>query len=267
MSKKRSLLDDLCIKEHRGGTSGALDIDTEKIRDMVNDAISDVSAERKSISVKLKKKAVLAAVAAALILGITAIAASGIVSTWIGVSSSMPDYKTLPTAERVKKDIGYDAVLIDGFANGYTFADGSIVKNVLKDENGKNTEKFKSVSFRYEKDGDRVFFSQNKHNAATKQEGEIVATAGDTDIYYYSYTNKIVPPDYKMTDEDKKAEQSGELVFSYGASTIEISKVQSVTWKKDDAEYCLMQIDGKLSADGLTAMAKEIIGKNPDAAL
>lgn len=259
MSGKRNLLYDLCLKEYRDDDGGALDIDTEKIRNIVNNAISDVSAERKSIRVKSKKKAVFAAAAAALILGITAIASSGIVSTWIGVSSSIPDYKTLPTAERVKKDIGYDAVLIDGFANGYTFADGSIVKNVLKDENGKNTEKFKSVSFRYEKDGDRVFFSQNKHNASTKQEGEIVAAAGDTDIYYYSYTNKIVPPDYKMTDEDKKAEQSGELVFSYGASTIETSKVQSVTWKKDDAEYCLMQIDGKLTAEQLAEMAKEII--------
>lgn len=260
MRGKRNLLYDLCLKEYHEDDGSMFDIDTEKIRNMVNSAISDVSAERKSITVKSKKKAVLAAVAAALILGITAFAASGIVSTWVGVSSSMPDYKILPTAERVKNDIGYDAVLIDGFSNGYTFADGSIVKNVLKDENGKNTEKFKSVSFRYEKDGDKVFFSQNKHNAETEKEGEIVAAAGDIDIYYYSYTNKIVPPDYEMTDEDKKAEQSGELVFSYGASSVEICKVQSVTWEKDGVECCLMQLDGKLSAERLTEMAMEIIG-------
>ena len=208
---------------------------------------------------KSKKKISLIAIAAALVLGITAFATSGMVTTWFSSSSSNAEYKSLPSAEQVKSDIGYEPVLIDTFENGYTFKDGSVIKNNLVDESGNSVEKFKSVSFKYEKNGDRVIFSQDKFNSEQDTEGEIISTVSGTDIYYFSYTNKIVPPDYKMTDEDKKAEENGELVFSYGSSKVEISEVQSVTWRNNGIKYNLMQIDGKLSADELAGMAEEII--------
>ena len=208
---------------------------------------------------KSKKKTSLIAVAATLALGITVFAAGGIVSTWFSSSSSTPDYKSLPTAEQVTKDIGYEPVLIDTFENGYAFKNGSIVKNNLADENGNSIEKFKSVSFDYEKDGDIVVFAQDKFNSEMKLQGDVIKTVKDTDIYYYSYTNKNVPAEYKLTDDDKKAEESGELVFSYGAEKVEIKNVQSVTWIKDGTQYQLLQIDGKLSADELSDMAEEVI--------
>ena len=208
---------------------------------------------------KSKKKISLIAIAAALVLGITAFATSGMVTTWFSSSSSDAEYKSLPSAEQVKSDIGYEPVLIDTFENGYTFKDGSVIKNNLVGESGNSVEKFKSVSFKYEKNGDRVIFSQDKFNSEQDTEGEIISTVSGTDIYYFSYTNKIVPPDYKMTDEDKKAEENGELVFSYGSSKVEISEVQSVTWRNNGIKYNLMQIDGKLSADELAGMAEEII--------
>ena len=89
----------------------------------------------------------------------------------------------------------------------------------------------------------------------------MVATVDGVDVYYHSYTNKVVPPDYKLTEEDKKAEESGELVFSYGSSEVEIIEVQSVSWKKDGIYYQLLQIDGNLTADELTEMASEVIKK------
>lgn len=210
-------------------------------------------------NMKLKNKFISIAIAATFVLSTTIFAASGIIKSWSSSSSAFSDYKSLPSTEQVMKDIGYKAVLIDSFANGYVFKDGNIVKNTLSDENGNSMEKFKSISFRYEKDNDVVYFSQDKFNSETEKEGEVIATENDTDIYYYSYINKVVPPDYKLTDEDKKAEENGELVFSYGSSKIEISKVQSVTWERDNMKYCLMQIDGKLSEDELCNMAKEAI--------
>ena len=208
---------------------------------------------------KSKKKISLIAIAAALALGVTVFATSGIVTTWFSSSSSIPEYKSLPSAEQVKSDIGYEPVLIDTFENGYTFKEGSVINNNLADESGNSVEKFKSVSFEYEKNGDRVIFSQDKFNSESGTEGEIISTVAGTDIYYFSYTNKFVPPDYKMTDEDKKAEENGELVFSYGSSKVEISEVQSVTWRNNGILYQLLQIDGNLSADELVSMAEEII--------
>lgn len=261
MNKKRDISKELNMQRCNDTKSSALDISVERIKDMVNNRIDSASTERMLRPMKSKKKIALIAVAATLVMGITVFAASGIISQWFSSSSSIPDYETLPTAEQVVKDIGYEAVTIDEFANGYKFDNGSIVDNALADETGNVTEKFKSVSFRYEKDGDEVIFSQDKFNSTVETDGDVITTIDDVDVYYYSYTNKLVPGDYKMTEEDKKAEESGELVFSYGLDEVRIDEVQSVSWKKDGMYYQLMQIDGKLSASELAEMAKEVIEK------
>ena len=279
MSGKRNLFEELNIEKKEQDLSGPLDVDVQTIRRNVSEKLDAESSEypacliqneRKSVTMKLnainsntrsKKKISVIAAVVVLALGTTVFAASGIISTWYSSSSSDPEYKSLPTAQQVKKDIGYDAVLISEFENGYAFKDGSIVNNDLADEDGNSVEKFKSVSFDYEKNGDTVIFSQDKFNSKIDMDGNVIKTVDGTDIYYYSYTNKIVPADYKMTDEDKKAEADGELVFSSGSSDVQISEVQSVTWVKDNIQYQLMQMDGALSRDELAEMAEEVISK------
>ena len=261
MKMKRDLERELNIINGANKTEGALDISIENIKNRVNNCIDSAYTERMLKPMKSKKKIALIAVAATLVMGITVFAASGIISQWFSSSSSIPDYNELPSVKQVTKDIGYEVELVDEFANGYKFDNGSVVDNVLTDDNGKAVEKFKSVTFRYLKDNDEVLFSQDKVNSQIETNGEVVANVDGVDVYYHSYTNKLVPPDYKMTDEDKKAEETGELVFSYGSSKVEIKEIQSVSWKKDDMNYQLLQIDGKLSADELVEMAKEVIGK------
>ena len=68
-----------------------------------------------------------------------------------------------------------------------------------------------------------------------------------------------MPANYQMTDEDKKNEASGKLIFSWGSDEVKITDVQFVSFKKDGVLYQLMQIDGKLSAAELSDMAKEVI--------
>lgn len=279
MNGKRDLFEELDIDKKEQETSGPLDIDIQAIRRNVSEKLDaglpsypayQVQNERKSVTMKSntiksntrsrKKISVIAAVAV-LALGTTVFAAGGIISNWYSSSSSDPEYRSLPTAQQVRKDIGYDAVLISEFENGYAFKDGSIVNNDLADEDGNSVEKFKSVSFDYEKDGDKVIFSQDKFNSKIDIDGSVVKNVNGTDVYYYSYTNKFVPADYKMTDEDKKAEADGELVFSYGSDKVKIVQIQAVTWVKDGMQYQLMQMDGSLSQDDLVEMAEEVISK------
>ena len=169
---------------------------------------------------------------------------------WIGSSASRADYTSLPTVEQVTKDIGYRPVLIDAFENGYCFKKGNIMKNSFKDDNASVIEKFKSVSFDYQKNGDVVSFEQQKFNSKLISPGDIIATVNGTNLYYVHYINKVVSDDYELTEQDKKDQTSGKVVFSYddSASQIEVSQVQSVNWNKDGIQYDLLQIDGKLSA-------------------
>ena len=260
MNKKRNLLEEFNITSEPA--ESPLDIDISKIKDMVNNSIDSAYSERKSSSMKSIKKISLIAAAAVLVLGVTVFAASGIVTSWHSSSWSTSDYKTLPTAEQCVKDVGYEPVLIDTFKNGYEFKSGSIVSNDLRNEDNNSVEKFKSVDFRYEKDGDQVDFCQDKFDTELELDaGDIISTVDGVDIYYYSYMNKCVPGNYKMTEEDKRAQESGELVFSFGVEKDKIVKVQSVSWIEDGIHYVLMQVDGKLSPDELADMAKEAIEK------
>lgn len=260
MNKKRNLLKEFNITSEP--TESPLDIDISKIKDMVNNSIDSAYSERKERNMKSIKKISLIAAAAVLVLGISVFAANGIVTSWHSSSWSTSDYKTLPTAEQCIKDIGYEPVLIDTFENGYEFKSGTVISNDLRDEDNNSVEKFKSVDFRYEKDGDRVDFNQDKFDTELELDaGDIISTVDGIDIYYYSYMNKCVPGNYKMTEEDKKAQESGELVFSFGVEKDEIINVQTVSWVEDDINYSLLQMDGKLSPDELADMAREVIEK------
>ena len=120
-------------------------------------------------------------------------------------------------------------------------------------------EKFKSFDFRYGKDDDTVYFSQEKYTSQSENYAELADEHDGVAIYYHSYENKFVPPDYEMTEEDKKAEESGELVFSYGSDEVELKTISSAMWSVDDMHYTLMQIGGKLTKEELIDMAKEAI--------
>ncbi len=154
-------------------------------------------------------------------------AATGKISMWTGSSASRADYTSLPTVEQVTKDIGYRPVLIDTFENGYCFKKGNIIKNSFKDDNANVIEKFKSVSFDYQKNGDVVSFEQQKYNSKLIPSGDIIATVNGINLYYVHYINKVVSDDYELTEQDKKDQASGKVVFSYddSASQIEFSPV------------------------------------------
>ena len=259
MKQKNDLFEELNINPKNRDVCSPFAVDIQAIKRNVNQTLDSAYTERKTVIMKSKKKTACIALAATLALSVTAFAANGIVSNWFSSSSAIADYKTLPTAQQVKNDIGYIPILIDSFANGYTFKDGNIINNNLEDENGNSIEKFKSVSFDYEKDGDIVIFAQDKYNSQAELQGSVAKTVGDTDIYYYSYTNKVVPDDYELTDADKAAEANGDLVFSYGSAAVELNEIQSATFVKDGMQYQLLQINGKLSGDELVKMAEELV--------
>lgn len=245
--------------EKKSSMQCVLDADISVICDKVKCHIQSSENERKVCIMTHKTKIALVAICATLILGITAFAASGIITTWYSSSSPADEFYELPESEKLVDEIGYEVVLIEEFENGYEFKRGHVVNNRLADDGNNTVEKFKSTSFYYEKAGDRVIYSQDKFASDVPFDGDMVHSENGVDIYYNTFVNKFVPTDYELTEEDKKAEENGELVFSYGTDTVEIITVQSVGFEKDGIRHSLMQMDGKLSREELVAMAKEII--------
>ena len=63
----------------------------------------------------------------------------------------------------------------------------------------------------------------------------------------------------KAALEDKKAEESGELIFSYGSDEVELHQVASVMWRMNDLNCSLLMMDNDIEQSELLTMVQEII--------
>ncbi len=208
-----------------------------------------------------KKKIGWLVAAAVMVLGITAFATSGVISTLISSSHEKPDYTALPSTETCIKDAGFAPILLEAFSNGYTFDNGNVIQNTAQDDQGNRVESFRSFLFRYTKADDEVLFSQKNMNPTLALDGDIIATENGIPLYYTQYTARSVPADYEKTQEELQAEERGELVFSYGTDTAKTEVVQGISWSSGNMYFGLTQIDGPLSADELVQMARELIAQ------
>ena len=204
-----------------------------------------------------RKLAAIVAIAALLALAGTALAAGGDWRGWLSFPAEK--YDSMPSGNKLENEIDYAAVLIESFENGYDFKHGYTVDNEIIDDIGDVKDNFKSVMFEYEKDGDIVYFSQEKTEAEIDVKGEQVDSISGTDVYYYSYVNKIVPEDYELSEEEKSARESGEIIFSWGSDEVKLTEVRSLQWEKNGINYMLLQIGGLLDCEELVGMARQIL--------
>lgn len=236
---------------------------SDEARNRILEKSKTATYRKEEKHMKSKKKFAVIAIAATFVLSLTAFAASGIITSWNSSSSSIPEYTELPTEQQVIKDIGYVGDMVEEFSNGYVFKDGNVVTNALKDDSSNTVEKFKSLSLTYSTGENDVYLSIDKYDSDMPHEGkgaEVIAQSGGVDIYEHSFINKIIPEDYVKSEEELAAEERGTLTFAYdGEDHIVEMQIKSVSWTKDDIRYNLMQMDGELSAEELTEMAKELI--------
>lgn len=205
------------------------------------------------------KKRVIIAIAATFVLGTTAFAAGKIFSI-ASHSSNIPTYTTMPSAKQVNDDFGFNPKLVDKFDNGYTFENGYTSNNEGFDEQGNSVGKTKSLSFSYAKGDDKVgLYMEDKMLGERSKQEVVIDTYNNIDLYCYSYANKCVAGDYKMTEQDKKDEASGKYVFSFGVEKAEVSQVQHLSWEQNGIYYSFTAIDSNLSQDELVEMAHQII--------
>ncbi|MEW9094628.1 MAG: hypothetical protein AB2417_06050 [Clostridiaceae bacterium] len=210
-------------------------------------------------NMKSFKKRIMIGLVAAMVIGTTVFAA-GKVFVINSHGSNIPTYTAIPTVEQVKDDLGFNPKLVKEFDNGYAFKGGYTIDNEVADENGNSVEKTKSLSFAYTKGKDEIMlYMENGKLGEESGKETVVDTHNGIDLYYYSYANKSVPGDYKMTEQDKQDELSGKYVFSYGSDKEKISEVQGLNWMQDGINYIFSAVDSDLSQDELVKMAQQVI--------
>ncbi len=215
---------------------------------------------KESKTMKMSKTGKVALIAASLtvIIGASAFAGSGIVSYWTGSSNSGYDYKDIPSQENVMEDFGFNFNVVDGFSNGYKF-DGAVkVDQNAVGEGGEVLENTDQLDCTYKK-GDASISLFADTSTLSEHSGELIGEYKGTPVYYSSYTNKIVPPDYEMTPEDKAAEANGDLVFSWGSDEVNVQEVASASWSYNGINCSILMIDNGINNDEILQMVGEII--------
>lgn len=203
-----------------------------------------------------------AALAAAIVilLSFTAFASSVFVKSRSSSSTNIPNYYTVPSQRTLKKDVGITPRVVGSFSNGYAFQSGTIAKNKDYGEDDKVVEKYKSLICSYKRGGDEVSLYIDGSAAGIQMEqSETAEIYKKSAIKYEAFTNKFFPPDYQLTEQDKKDEETGKYVFSFGTDTIELHEVQILGWEYGGLSYTICAMDNGITKEELLQMAKEII--------
>ena len=210
-------------------------------------------------TIKFKRVLVIAA-AAILMLGITVIAASIILGAREGHISTEPTYYNVPTVSELNKDIGISVKVLEKYTNGYVFKAGHISELTDYDTENSIIGKYKGLYCSYENNGDTISLDIDRGIFPELGSNEkVVDEYKNSEIRYVSYINKVVPGDYKLTEQDVIAEKSGKYVLSYGADELKIIKVQILSWTYNGLNYSICALDNDITVDELVEMAKETI--------
>ena len=166
--------------------------------------------------------------------------------------------------QAVQMQEGYDGRVksVEGFSNGYTFKEAVPKHEETQDEGKNRLDQGVSMAFTYEKEGmedvelsgSRLFVGMQDESSAD----QVMTLEDGTVLSYSSTVNKFVPPDYEITEEEKKLQEEGKLNVAYGSDEVEVMTSAAVTWEQEDISYCLFTFEESMSAEELLSMAKEV---------
>ena len=229
----------------------------QRIRTRVFEAIE----EEKNMKHRNCKKTVVAA-AAICILGTMTAVAGGRPAFILSGSSRNEIVRDYDQAVQMQEGCDGRVKSVEGFSNGYTFKEAVPKHEETQDEGKNRLDQGMSMAFTYEKEGmedvelsgSRLFVGMQDESSAD----QVMTLEDGTVLSYSSTVNKFVPPDYEITEEEKKLQEEGKLNVAYGSDEVEVMTSAAVTWEQEDISYCLFTFEESMSAEELLSMAKEV---------
>ena len=181
--------------------------------------------------------------------------------SWVGHTNFK--YKNFPSKEQMLKNVGFIPKYSDSLPGGFEYANGGTGESTLSDDAGNILTKAKEVTLGYKRENEEssLTLSITKIEKAflDNRESQLVGNLDGIDLYYYEKDYKFVPANYEPTEEDKRANEAGELEISYGASEISICNIQGLSWYEDGLEYCIIGSDYEFTIEEMIGMAKVVI--------
>lgn len=230
-----------------------------KLKARIDEQIRMRQEEKFMAGISMKKLA--AGVAAACLL-VSGSVFAGHVAGVIKSGSSRPEYTSYEQMGQAEKKLGYSVDHVEDFDNGYHFAGAGITNISTRDDNGNTLYNAKGIDIEYQKAGEAeitLSVEEVRSDAWKEYTPASVRTCGDITLQYNVLTNKFVPADYVLTEEDKANMEKDDYNLAYGSDSVQINQSMHVRWEKDGILYHLFGFDVSLSADEMFDMAETII--------
>ena len=215
---------------------------------------------KRSNCMKFRKNKLAAAFTAMVIITVlgtvTAVAGGKITSL---VSGTDKDVNTITELRELSKDkMKASPKFPDKFSNGMAFVKGNIshVKGMDEDNNQVITY---SEAYAEYGNNPRVVLSSQVHQAILEEN-----QSGQKEVYQGVELNSSVmqyvflPEGQEPSEEDKKLQEEGKLMISYGSDQEERKLFKSVNWSENGIDYTLFTFENE-ELNSMTAMAKEVI--------
>ena len=229
-------------------------------------------SEKEAVIMKFQKRKVALAAAVIVAIGsITCYATGKMTGLMVGSShlTEVSEYSGLAAAE---EKAGFETGMPETFSSGYVFKNVNTGegKAVDAEGNGIPGTEYIDVFMTYEKDGSEITASimpelkeepaEEEEDAEAKApEASETREIGGITVSYYETTMKVVPPDYELTEQDKKDMENSNFTISYGSDQVYVQKVRSIDWKADGKAYNLLDMEGAVDAGTLFSMAQDVI--------
>lgn len=247
----------------------------DKIKYALNEKAKDISPEddmlfniKNSIekeNVPMKKfiinpKKVIALCFVLCTVGTVGVIGAGMVT---GISSHSyigDEIHHFPSQGELSDIIDYEPKYVEKLGK-YDFDFASPADNQEKDDKGNIIHEYKAITFWYKTDNGILTlsthpaFTPNDYSNYNYEEFDY----NGIKLYYNSIKYKFVPPDYELTEEDKRLMENKELEISYGSDNVEYKDVTSVSWEENGIKYCIMDMDVNISKAELLEMSKQVV--------
>lgn len=254
---------DAQIKQSFEETGKQLEV-SDKMKQQIDVRIAEESLkEERSMKHFNIKKVIVGVVAACLLVGTISVAASGL-KNYVSHGSSIPDYRNFKELSKAEEEVGYTVDAIEDFSNGFTFKGIHISNTSMVNEANQEEEIGKELSIQYKKEKELIMYTAyrslaGEYGNAAAEIADKILQCDDVTVAYMQITNKLVPPSYELTEEDKANMESGKYNIAFGSDEVKIQQSSFVYWVKDGITYELIGFELSLSADEMLHMAEEII--------
>lgn len=215
-------------------------------------------------SFRLKTAGIVAS-ACVLLVGGTALAASGIVSSIVSHNRIGSETTTYVDMSKLENDINTDVLTVESFSNGFTFREAAIFDTSDYSEDGSKLADASGLNIIYAKEGipdiylDIEPVSTIRNDKDTSMETRMV---GDVAVKYSLDEYLFLPPSMEGQVSQElldRMENDDHFFISYGSDQEETQMVTNLSFDVDGVHYCLMTFDTTLTVDELFDMVEELI--------